>query len=70
MGTRDLRYVTQVGIFALGENQSGETLVSSLFFLLQRNKKAPHHKVRGFHFVLVRLVTKHLLHHPELLVCD
>nr|DAN12652.1 MAG TPA: hypothetical protein [Caudoviricetes sp.] len=50
MGTRDLRYVTQVGIFALGENQSGETLVSSLFFLLQRNKKAPHHKVRGFSF--------------------
>ena len=41
MGTRDLRYVTQVGIFALGENQSGETLVSSLFFFAPKKQESP-----------------------------
>lgn len=50
MGTRDLRYVTQVGIFALGENQSGETLVSSLFFCSKETRKP--HTIRCGAFLL------------------
>ena len=37
VSARGLRYVAQVGIFALGENQSGEALVSSLFFCLHES---------------------------------